>query len=330
MNAFEVEAWVLRIIDQVNCGAHSEDSRVELKSTWPKSAQAARQIAAHANAARGTPILWLIGVSETTGVVGADYEEVANWYPEVKSYFDGVTPELFDLNVLVNSKTVVALLFQTERAPFVVRNAAYGQTGGGSVEMEVPWREGRKTRSATRSDLIRLLEPLVHQPSLEYLGCKVTVNQQMTQSGDVIYRWFVSMDFYVAPLHSEILVIPFHRCQLVLSAENCWKIEEWETFRLGPPTAFYIGGKSTTTTKVHSLTIASSRAEVIIKGPGKLNLFAEAAFTLEGNFTQQNVTVQVKLLTVGGRAPIVITDQDIPPVASDNTSHFARWSRLAS
>jgi len=52
MTPIEVEAWALRVIDQIKAGASVEDSRVELKSVWPRPDQGARQIAAHANAAK--------------------------------------------------------------------------------------------------------------------------------------------------------------------------------------------------------------------------------------------------------------------------------------
>ncbi len=54
------------------------------------------------------------------------------------------------------SVIVVAMLFETDRAPFVVKNPAYGTVGGDPVSLEVPWREGATTRSARRRDLLRL------------------------------------------------------------------------------------------------------------------------------------------------------------------------------
>lgn len=64
MRQIEIEAWVLRVIEQVKRGQSNEDSRVELKARWIEPEKAARQIAGHANAARGDKILWIIGLDE--------------------------------------------------------------------------------------------------------------------------------------------------------------------------------------------------------------------------------------------------------------------------
>jgi hypothetical protein len=160
----QIEAWALDVIERVDSGASVEDSRVELKAEWPEPQKAARRIAGHANAARGAEILWLIGVDEDRGVVGAEANEFAAWFPQVEAGFDGLAPAHTELHVPTTGQTVVAMLFETERAPFVVKNPAYGRTGGGSVELEVPWRDGTRIRSARRSELVRLLSPLAEQP----------------------------------------------------------------------------------------------------------------------------------------------------------------------
>jgi hypothetical protein len=49
------------------------------------------------------------------------------------------------LGVPRGDKTLVALWFETDRAPFVVKNPE-----GGAITREVTWREGTAIRSATR------------------------------------------------------------------------------------------------------------------------------------------------------------------------------------
>lgn len=158
MKNSQIERWALEIIDRVEAHQPIEDSRVELKAKWPDDpAKAARRIAGHANAARGEHILWLIGVDEENGVLGVDYREMTDWFAGVSKQFDGLAPRCYDLNVPTGKgRTVVALLFETDRAPFVVVNPAFGNTKGEGVRFEVPWREGTQVRTATRSDLIRL------------------------------------------------------------------------------------------------------------------------------------------------------------------------------
>ena len=117
MRVHEIESRVLDIVVRVRAGQPVEDQHVELKAQWIEPPKAARRIAAHANAARGAPILWLIGVDERTGVTGASLVDLARWYLQVTSQFDGLAPEVTSVNVPVGGQTVVALLFETERAP---------------------------------------------------------------------------------------------------------------------------------------------------------------------------------------------------------------------
>lgn len=157
----EIEAWALRAIERVEQRQQNEDSRVELKADWPDDPErAARRITGHANALRGEPILWLIGVDENDGVKGASQNNLANWWQQVKSQFDAFSPELRDILVSWKGQTVVALYFTTERVPYVVKNPVFGKQNGGPVKYEIPWRDGTATRSATHSDLILLLSPL--------------------------------------------------------------------------------------------------------------------------------------------------------------------------
>ena len=136
MNKNEIENWALRVINQVHDHQPNEDFRVELKTEWIDPLKAARLIAGQANAAHGEPVLWLIGVNQELGVVGARHKELASWYEKVKAQFDGMAPPMLDLNIPVSDQTVVALLFETDRAPFVIKNPLYGKRKGG-VEFEI-------------------------------------------------------------------------------------------------------------------------------------------------------------------------------------------------
>jgi len=161
MKGIEIEEWALRVIERAEQCQPNEDARVDLKTKWPDTAaKAARQIAGHANAARGVSILWVIGVDEQQGVIGASQNDLADWWPQVKSQFDGPVPRMMDRVVYRGEKTAVALNFETDQGPYVVKNPAFGTSGGGPVGLEVPWREGTSTRSATHSDLVLLLSPL--------------------------------------------------------------------------------------------------------------------------------------------------------------------------
>lgn len=111
----EVEVWTREIVEAVLANQRIEDSKIELKSSWPEPGKAAKRLAAHANAARGSAILWLIGVDEKNcKLTNADPVELANWYKSVEALFDGFAPRLLvDANVRIGSDTVVALYFET-------------------------------------------------------------------------------------------------------------------------------------------------------------------------------------------------------------------------
>lgn len=194
----------MRVIDQVESGQPHEDSIVELKSEWPTDFyRAARRIAAHANAARGERILWIIGLDEKSGILGVDHLEMANWYEQVKSHFDEITPDMIDQNVPVKGKTLVALLFATDNAPFVIK------TRGADDKLEVPWREGTRTRSARRGELLRLLLPLAKLPSLKVLDARLVVNVVDAQGN---LKLTLVAKIYVVPAYKSEIVIPFHQC----------------------------------------------------------------------------------------------------------------------
>lgn len=130
MRPQEVELWAREIIAAVTSGQAVEDIRVELKAAWIDPASAARRLAGHANAARGIPILWLIGVDERNRALAViDSLELGNWYGAVRRHFDGEAPRLLvDVSIRVDGHTVVALLFETEvGAPYVITNPAGGQ-----------------------------------------------------------------------------------------------------------------------------------------------------------------------------------------------------------
>ncbi len=112
-----IEGRVLNLVERVLNGARIEDFRVECKGTWPSAAKAARQIAGHANAARGEPILWIIGLDEDNNrVTGASEVELADWWAQVTAAHDeGITPGLTSLIVPVNPEQSVVALYMTSR-----------------------------------------------------------------------------------------------------------------------------------------------------------------------------------------------------------------------
>jgi hypothetical protein len=149
----------------------------------------------------------LIGVDQKSGVVGVLHAELSNWWSAVQAQFNELAPGMKDLVITADSRTVVALLFATDRAPFVV-NA----TGG---ILEVPWREGTRTNSAKRSDLLRLLVPTVRVPTFEILSGYFNVKRERIGSGESLVAK-ISMKIYVVPVDHRRVVFPVHHAYLLL------------------------------------------------------------------------------------------------------------------
>lgn len=276
MRKSELEAWVLSVIDRVESGQPNEDARIELKSRWPEPKKAARRIAGHANAAGGDPILWIIGVDQSTGVVGVEALEVASWLSQVKAEFNELAPDLsLDLNIPVRDKIVVAMLFETDRAPFVVKNSVFGLCGGGSVELEVPWREGTRIRSATRSELLRLLAPLEMLPSFEVIEGSLKMNLP-AKDEPKMSTWWVQLKLYVFPKVVPVF-IPFHKCKGIIRIDKFGIEAALTSVSLYPANRIF--GMIDTRPTARSTKIHDSHDELIVDGPGMLKIEATSQAT---------------------------------------------------
>ena len=145
MTRTDIENWARQIIERAEAQQPVEDARVELKADWPTDyPKAARRLAGHANAAHGEPILWLIGLHEQRGPLGASQTDLAPWWDQVRSCFAlNFPPDLTDVNIPHRTGTVVALLFNTDRAPYLVNNPS-----GGLIQREVPWRKATSVHPA--------------------------------------------------------------------------------------------------------------------------------------------------------------------------------------
>lgn len=274
MKTEQLEAWVLSIVDQVAAGCLVEDSRVELKAYWPEPTLAARRIAGHANAAGSDHILWVVGLAELKGVAPVSPSDLANWLPQVVAEFDGLAPSLRDLVIPTSAGAVVALLFDVSRRPFVVKNAVFGQKGGGAVSLEVPWRRGTAIHSARREELLRILVPRQALPNVELLeaSAEIAIQGPMDSGyGGVLsdirrsehLAWFFNLKLYVTPHTTDLLVLPTHRAAL--------------TFALGPEERlqcndFRFFAPYRTTGPVESVldssTVTASEGEAVFRGPG--------------------------------------------------------------
>lgn len=291
MRPLEIEQWVIRVADQVATSAHSEDSLVELKATWPEQAEAARRIAAHANSARGADILWIIGIDEEHGICGAELNELSNWFAGVRKHFDDVAPDVVDLNVRIADKTVVALLFRTDRAPYVVRNPNFGKPNGGAISREIPWREGRSTRTATRQDILRLIAPLVPLPEIECLNLAVRVCKEWTDNIAQVHMWHLEGRLYIAPKPGTTVTIPSHRVKAQGGPQDQFDEFEFQSFQ------FYVPYKSTQNP------VSANHAGVTIVNPGLVFFSASRSTSPRSQDYPTELLCTLTLPAVGALVP---------------------------
>lgn len=317
MKPHEIESWALRVIERVERRQPNEDSRVELKAEWIEPTAAARRIAGHANAAGGEPILWLIGVDEKQGVQGAALQELANWWKQVQVEFDGVAPTMKVINVSWKGHTVVALLFDTERAPFVVRNSAHGKPGGGPVQREVPWREGTATRSATRNDLILLLSPLQRIPRYDLLEGQFIVfrDENYKGSGETYYIWRLNLTLYMYPKNDAQVVIPSHLCKASFEVDGrvdkCVEETDFRTVIFPVYSNPWAGG------------VDGSGGR--INGPGRLHVQAEVTLPPAEISEPGDARIKVYLRPADADQPVVV--DEALRLGSPGGGELFRWVR---
>lgn len=294
----QLEHWVLSVLDRLRAKEPTEDLRVEIKTEWPSDiSKVARRIAGHANAAQGESVLWIIGADEKNGVVvGAGEKELADWWPQVQSQFDGIAPDLMHLIVPTEPKAVVALLFDTTRAPFVVKNPT------ASAQFEVPWRDATGVRSARRSDLIRLLVPLQHLPDVAIRQAKLDTYISQENNPHRAWSWSLWVELYIVPLSEERIVLPFHRCGVTLTILGILP-ERSLHVAVHAGAKHNVGGYP-----IQSLTITGGNTELVIDGPGSAYLtshFDEEVSPVRGT-TIGDAVVRVTLQPVHTNVPAVV------------------------
>lgn len=257
MTPAQLEYRILQIADQVRDNRPVEDNHVELKATWPvPDYRTARRLAGHANAAQLEPILWIVGLDEKQArIEGASNAELASWWPELQRHFAGVTPSLLhSINVRIGEKVVAALLFDTSRAPFVITVPKTSP-----FDREVPWREGNKTRSATREDLLRILVPMVRAPKIEVLEAVLRMDEK---SHPELAIWSLKVRFYITPTSGDPLYFPFHHTSAAIQIADHRIPLDWNCEIL----AVRMANRASN--------LDQSISELIVRGPGLAELTA--------------------------------------------------------
>ncbi|WP_147471529.1 AlbA family DNA-binding domain-containing protein [Nocardia stercoris] len=218
----QIEARVIDIVNHVVAGEGKvEDDYVEAKAMWLPPDKVARKIAAMANAARGEPVIWIVGLDEERHrVVQVDETDPADWWAAVQRGFaHEVSPDLITINVATDHGRVVCLYFETDRAPYLVKT---GSTG--TATTEIPWRSGTRTRTATRSELLSLLRTSTSIPRLELIrpSAMCFIQEAVQLSGEkkaVCSFSFKCLMFFDTDMNGSLL-LPRHRWSCSLRASS--------------------------------------------------------------------------------------------------------------
>jgi hypothetical protein len=229
--------------------------------------------------------------------------ELSNWYSKIESCFDELAPRMIPLNITIDEKIVMALLFETDRSPFVVKNPS-----GKNPDREVPWRENTATRTAKRSDLIRLLSPLEKIPEIEIININLSasIGGEDSRTGNYIDDELrINCDLYIYPKSQERVIIPFHKCKVMFEISSTQIIESrWLNLRpaYGKGYAFNSGIPG-------SITIESTVHEMIINGAGQFCLEATSdrpSLPNEGGGIE--IKIFIHLHPVGAERPVVLSE----------------------
>lgn len=325
MTPIQLEALTLRTVDQVRAGQPVEDAQIELKRVLPADPyKAARRIGGHANASRGQPVVWIIGLDEDEGVTGADKAELSDWWPQVQRYFDDLPPELLlqPMNVPVEGDegerlTVVALAFDTSRSPFVV--TAKGQVG--PIQREVPYRDATGLRSAKRSDIIRLSTPHAGQLEVEVLKAWVEGDTEPQYGNgpfdrDDGYDWEAGMLLYVRVIGASRIVLPAHRSRVQLRLQS----------QLKP-----IHMRMSFVTSESSRHVVVSGEDLIVTGGGRVNIRSLATIDQIPSIELEEVNLKFGTRPYEFDQPSVVEAPCLYDQARTDENHFngdrsIRWT----
>jgi hypothetical protein len=307
MLRYEVELLAQGILDRVERGQPAEDDAlVELKRDWPTDlGDAARRVAAHANSARGTEILWLIGVDERArSVVGATGVDPAKWFDQLRSHFESNwAPGVQVVTVPRESVVVVALLFDTSGAPFVVKQGD---------RLEVPWRGSTQTRSARRAELLQLLVPRTQAPDI-HLKRGVLRHRELPDEEFEDLYFELELDVYVTPQNDRSTVLPFYKMKAAIFAKDGTEIFQFRECHADTEIELVRVGDARPRRPPH---LEATTGELIVYGPGRAKLFAKGAGQIvDVAKIEKSCEIRYQVRSASGDAPVTLRQ------------HFSRMTR---
>jgi hypothetical protein len=277
-----LEAQVNDAIERVLRGSRPEDTRIELKGGEVKNIQrTARQLAAHANAARGEPIVWIIGLNENDRRVdGERVGEFSTWIAQIESCFSGAPPYVvLHRSIAHEGKDVLGIVFDTKYAPFVIKNPTFA-TDKDNQEFEVPWRYGTRAFSAKKSELVRILVPLAELPECELLSCELCTATSIMFTNKKSLT--LNAKVYVISRTGGRVFIPFHRCvfRFRVAGNGTWTIAQ-------PP---YVEAQSA------SSLVRLGDTEAVVDGAGMMDMRANISMIGDA-FREETIDAAIEVGT---------------------------------
>ena len=318
MNKQALEVLVLAAVDRVMKGRKTEDSLVECKREWPEVSKA-RQLAGHANSARGEEIVWIIGIDEKTGeLTNPEMPDLAEWWSQMSSRFDDqVAPEMQSLNIQVNEHaSVTALAFITDRAPYVVKTGS----DEGRAEREVPFRDGTRTRSARRHELLRLLRPAAVPPPASILSASLTGTALPSS-----VQFDLDTVVFIEQHADQTVMLPWHRmeCRIVPTGAEDREVPLSVNLSILP--GMYEQDFA-------NIGVQQRRDGLIVSGPAAISFFGILPLTGANYRDYGDVRVfeiSIKMSIAGGERPIAINErlrfEDLVSPAQAQPQ-FGKWS----
>lgn len=202
----DIELRIRDVLRVLRSTSKIEDAGVELKGTPPSPETKAGQLAGAANASGGDPIVWVFGIADDgsfVDIAGFDFDQ---WFAKIPSQFDGPYPEPTIAWLEEEGHGLLAVSFRTDHAPYVVKRSSNPQ------QRDMPWREGSHTRSATRSELIRMLLPQARLPRIEFLGGAIAFETKPGQHPDQHGEFSFSAELFIEHADAGGIHLSQHRC----------------------------------------------------------------------------------------------------------------------
>ncbi len=317
----ELEYRALAYLDALEGGQPSSLAKNHAAHfpAWPgPPRRAARLLAAHANAARGQDVMWLVGVRPTArgklALPGALRARFETWLQGLLPFFDGLAPTIRAYDIPAGTtanrpgQLLVALHIETARVPFVFQANPEGTT------LEVPWWDGAAghLRSAGRQELIRLLVPIQALPQFEVLEAELTFYKNLHAAGPtkITHRWTFDGSLYVIPHHDTATVIPLHRCHAHLSI---------------PGSGFTVTANDLTlTADKQSPSVRITESAALIEGLGRTFVYCSGTTTTADIPWQSPLTVTFDLLPAGSERAAVVS-ASLRSTAVTESNQAGRW-----